>query len=503
MRTTAEKNTSTVVNNNQHFFKKAEGKHPSGGSSFFTPANTIQAKLTVGQPDDVYEKEADAVADQVLQGGAPSKTFFQPVSSPAIQSKCAECEQEEQDKVQRKPAISPLQSNGAAHTPVASAPVSAAIESSKGNGQYLPSETRLFMQERMGVDFKNVTIHNDATAVRLSRDLQAKAFTVGNDIYFNEGEFAPETDQGKHLLAHELTHVVQQTGGAESVQRDLAVDVPDPDAVPAVLTPEQIAEAIAFNQRVVRDAWEIEQLRDVLGVSAQPAVVDEDFVEAVLAYQAVNSIAQDGKIGPVTASRISREMRAEARFLGRAEGRELRRGARRMDNRSFTITVTHAATNLSTRGSAEYGVRWGVPDNTANGWIIQHVTFNGNVTDCAGNAVASNNAGLNYWEGWQVVNGQVSIGFAGGGTHSQDTFRTINENPNTRGTVSITGRVSFMPDFNLTMPPWGNTVPAAGSLPTLTVAPPGWSDASARAHTMVVTYNDCVAPATQTVRSTP
>jgi hypothetical protein len=68
------------------------------------------------------------------------------------------------------------------------------------------------MENRFGNDFSGVRIHTDNKAVQMSRDLNAQAFTVGNDIYFNQGKYSPSSENGKHLLAHELTHTIQQSG---------------------------------------------------------------------------------------------------------------------------------------------------------------------------------------------------------------------------------------------------------------------------------------------------
>ena len=85
------------------------------------------------------------------------------------------------------------------------------IENSQGFGKPLPEEVRRDMEQQFGKDFSAVVIHNDAEAAELCKQLNARAFTVGNDIYFAPGEFAPETDAGRNLLAHELTHTVQQS----------------------------------------------------------------------------------------------------------------------------------------------------------------------------------------------------------------------------------------------------------------------------------------------------
>ncbi|WP_027250229.1 eCIS core domain-containing protein [Planktothrix agardhii] len=86
------------------------------------------------------------------------------------------------------------------------------VKSSKGGGGPLPDETRDFMEERFGNDFSGVKVHTGSDAVQLSKDLGAQAFTHEQDVYFNSGKYSPHTDEGKKLLAHELTHTIQQTG---------------------------------------------------------------------------------------------------------------------------------------------------------------------------------------------------------------------------------------------------------------------------------------------------
>ncbi len=94
-----------------------------------------------------------------------------------------------------------------------------AIENARGRGQPLDQAVRGEMEARLGVNLQGVRVHTDAQADRLSRSLDATAFTTQRDIFFRRGQYAPQTAAGKHLLAHELTHVVQQGGG---VQRQAA-----------------------------------------------------------------------------------------------------------------------------------------------------------------------------------------------------------------------------------------------------------------------------------------
>lgn len=163
----------------------------------------IQPKLTINQPNDVYEQEADAVADRVMRmtDKASGSLFFKPtpISISSFQRKCAACEKEE--KVQMK---GEALAGGGMTAPLS---VSNAIST---RGQSLDRYTKNFMESRFGYDFSDVKIHNDSLAHRSSNDINALAFTHGNHIVFGAGEYQPNTNSGKQLLAHELAHVVQQ-----------------------------------------------------------------------------------------------------------------------------------------------------------------------------------------------------------------------------------------------------------------------------------------------------
>ena len=160
----------------------------------------IQRKLSIGSIDDPLEHEADAVADKVMRMPGPN----------LVQRKCASCEEEE--IVQSKPLASFIQKMGNYTGMTASDSVSQKINSTKGGGNNLDSSTKSFMENRFGTDFSGVKIHTGDYAVQMSQELNAQAFTVGNDVYFNSGKYNPNSNSGKHLLAHELTHTVQQGG---------------------------------------------------------------------------------------------------------------------------------------------------------------------------------------------------------------------------------------------------------------------------------------------------
>jgi hypothetical protein len=164
----------------------------------------IQRKLSIGSADDPLEQEADAMADTVMR--MPEQPF--------VQRTCTHCEEEE--KVQMKPlaaTITPFIQTKGGDGGTASDTVTQQINSTRGSGSNMDRPTQSFMESRFGSDFSGVKIHTGDDAVQMSRELNAQAFTVGSDIYFNSGKYNPSSDSGKHLLAHELTHTVQQGGG--------------------------------------------------------------------------------------------------------------------------------------------------------------------------------------------------------------------------------------------------------------------------------------------------
>ncbi len=199
----------------------------------------IQAKLTIGQPNDKYEQEADSlsetlrerVGDQVMRMPEP-KVQRQGTPVP---------EEEEEEKVQTKSVanqITPfiqrqvepekrkeeaLQTNklSSSQTSTGSSGLQARITALKGGGHPLPLSERAFFEPRFGTDFSQVRIHADSRAAETSRAFNARAFTFGQDIVFGAGQYQPRSSEGQNLLAHELTHVIQQNRGGTSTPSPL------------------------------------------------------------------------------------------------------------------------------------------------------------------------------------------------------------------------------------------------------------------------------------------
>lgn len=165
----------------------------------------LQAKLEIGPVDDPLEREADEAADRVMRMPDPRIALSR--ADPKVRCKCAKCEDEEdkEHKVARK------ESTGSGQTGRIAAP--GIVDSTlRESGHPLEPGTRVFFEGRFGRDFGSVRIHTGDQASRSAREIGAKAYTSADKIVFAQGHYNPESFEGRRLLAHELAHVVQQTG---------------------------------------------------------------------------------------------------------------------------------------------------------------------------------------------------------------------------------------------------------------------------------------------------
>ncbi len=193
---------------------------PTGGVCHTCPEQ-VQTNLKISQPGDKYEREADRVAEQVMR--IPNPTVSQKLQiangtvGSRIQRRCSECEeelqrhpeeQEEEELLQTKEVSGP--------TPEVNSNVEANINTLRGGGRPLPETVRNYFEPRFGYDFNQVRIHTGAQAATSAQAVNARAYTVGRNIIFGNEQYSPNTHKGDHLLAHELTHVVQQTGSGVS-----------------------------------------------------------------------------------------------------------------------------------------------------------------------------------------------------------------------------------------------------------------------------------------------
>jgi len=175
----------------------------------------LQAKLAISAPSDDTEKEADRLADQVIR-------------MPDSQGSGAHARREARPEFLARQARTegvPVQMKAAAQRSAREAAVPPAVsEVLRSSGQPLDRSTRAFMEPRFGHDFSSVRVHKDSRASRSAQAINAQAYTVGNDVVFNHGHYAPETNTGRHLLAHELSHVLQQKSSPIIQRKSVAGD---------------------------------------------------------------------------------------------------------------------------------------------------------------------------------------------------------------------------------------------------------------------------------------
>ena len=165
----------------------------------------VQANLTISQPGDPDEEEADRVADQVMSGAPIGTVQRKCLACAAGETPCPKCEEEETVHLKEK----------AGQVTKATPPLHSQIASFRGGGQPLPPPVRAFFEPRFGRDFSKVRVHTGSSAAESASAIQARAFTSGQDIVFGAREFDPQNREGQKLLSHELVHVVQQ--GATSI----------------------------------------------------------------------------------------------------------------------------------------------------------------------------------------------------------------------------------------------------------------------------------------------
>lgn len=192
-------------------FIRPKNKNASLSSSF------IQPKLTIGKSNDAYEQEADAVANKVLNM-SDSNVQVKNSTNSHINKKS---ENPEEELVQKKSIATNISSfiqpsGGNQSKNDVSPAFKSKLNNSKGGGSKMDTSTQSYMESRFGTDFSNVRIHTNNNAIQMNKEIGARAFTNGSDIYFNRGTYNPSATSGKFLLAHELTHTVQQNKAQSS-----------------------------------------------------------------------------------------------------------------------------------------------------------------------------------------------------------------------------------------------------------------------------------------------
>lgn len=272
------------------------GNHAMAGGACTACARKktmLQRKLTIGAGNDPLEREADRIAGQVMARSAAA------VSTDSF-------------RIQRA-------SQQAGSMAIVPASVDRVLA---GPGKPFDATLQQDMEQRFGHDFSKVRVHTGAAAAQSAQEVNAHAYTVGHDIVFGAGQFVPGTSDGRRLIAHELTHVLQQSGvsGIGSgklgtvhdplLQRDLALQPTNPNAQEVNLTAQQIRDAINFNRRRY-DAENTRLIQDVVGAPVT-GTFDEETIRLIARYQDDFGLTPaDGKVGPDTFDQLTAELQAE------------------------------------------------------------------------------------------------------------------------------------------------------------------------------------------------
>jgi Domain of unknown function (DUF4157) len=189
--------------------------------------NSIQPKLKISQPGDAYEQEADRVAEQILgMSTSDSITSLVQKDEKRMSRKCSECDMKKEDmederlSISRKPST--MVDYGYLNDDETDEVANEINGSSSAAGSPLDADTKEFMQSRFGgYDFSKVRIHTDSHAEKSASEVNARAYTTGQNIVFAKGEYSPNTTRGRLLLAHELIHVIQQTNSTKAISRPM------------------------------------------------------------------------------------------------------------------------------------------------------------------------------------------------------------------------------------------------------------------------------------------
>ncbi|WP_437991230.1 eCIS core domain-containing protein [Sorangium sp. So ce145] len=249
----------------------------------------IQRKATVSSPGDPFEREADEVADKVMRMAKPAPIGAAPV---AIQRMCADCEEEKTLQTKRAPSADAC----------ATLNTGAAVREAERGGEPLPRAERDFFEPRFGYDFSRVRVHADAQAASSAKGLHARAYTFGSDIVFGAGEYAPQEEKGRRLLAHELTHVVQQHGSTPARVQRVSVEEEAKEGAEAA---EEGAEAASKDEQpaaadvasIDEDVAPIDEIEEEIG-GAEGAGEEEELAPEIEAPDTVAAPTPDAMASP-------------------------------------------------------------------------------------------------------------------------------------------------------------------------------------------------------------
>lgn len=273
-------------------------------------------------------------------------------------------------------------------------------------GQSLDGGVRTRMESVFGHDFSGVRVHTDSNAAALSSSLNARAFTIGGDVAFGTGEYQPGTLIGDALIAHELAHVVQQSGSGTD--------------------PASMQRGNAENQALEEDA-------DTSAIGAMASLLDGG-------KRAAGNVA--GKAIPRLKSGLG---------LSRCktDGPEKEKKPAPIITRTLTKKAVPGGYVEGNCGEYSWTIQWEIDKaaGTSGGFVVQGLTVEYNVTDCAGKAVNVHNETLQ--EAWPINAGKLVSKWAEGGDLNDDTYTDPSSGKKTKGYIKVVATAAYYDGITL------------------------------------------------------
>lgn len=272
----------------------------------------LQTKLRVNRPGDRYEREADRVAEQVMRmpDRAPPPVAPPPLIVPPPPP-ClgrflpAGSVQRQAEEKPKKPKEENEETNG-----VPPPNASAGLEAPRSGGRPLDADMRSFFEPRFGHDFGKVRIHTDARAAHDAQAVHARAFALGGDLVFGAGQYRPETSAGRHLLAHELVHTIQQGASPETAP-------PGGSSAAAKSPAAPVRESRLPRIQTTRLSPRIQRANTPDGVNLGPTDNTKSFCLKPRTFHATTSVDRN----TATGARGRQEIRFEGLNTGRQDGK--------------------------------------------------------------------------------------------------------------------------------------------------------------------------------------
>ena len=260
-------------------------------------AKEEEEKIT-GRPVGQEEEEAiqskpEKEEDKILQGQA-------------------EAVKEEEEIQQGETAVAEEKTKPTGNNTVVNPVMESRLSDSANKGKEIDASTRSEMEHGFGADFGNINIHDDTQAAQMNKELGSQAFTRGKDIYFNEGKYNPQSKEGKHLLAHELTHTIQQTG---AVPNHLQMTIGDNhDLTSSRFAGNLVLEACYDDEQTLQTGSsgpEVSLIQQALVDAGFPlpqfgvdGIFGNETKSALQDFQRASSLGADGILGPATMSAL-------------------------------------------------------------------------------------------------------------------------------------------------------------------------------------------------------